>query len=144
MGPWARLFPHGGIGESRLYDNDKKGVSMNRRHLLKFSILGSLALLIKACSKKSTLEPQVSGELGNETTNQAEGKALALLSEEDSTAQALGYKHDASQVKADLKVEKNGTPGSKQTCLNCAFYSKTRRSKGWWKVPVAYKWLCQS
>ena len=83
-----------------------------------------MAFVAKACSKKSALEPKVSGELGNNAESKGDKKTLTLISEEDSTAKALGYKHDASKVQAALKVKKNNTPGSKQNCANCAFYSK--------------------
>lgn len=94
---------------------------VNRRKLIQVVAMGSAAIIIQACTKKSDPEPNVSGELGADKP--VTEKPLELVSETDATAIALGYKHNAAEVDSALKIEKNGTPGAKQSCSNCAFYS---------------------
>lgn len=101
---------------------------VNRRKLIQIAALGSAAYFTQACSKKSDPVPNVSGELGADKA--ADKPATELISESDGTASALGYKHDASTVPASEKVEKNGTPGSQQTCFNCVFYTADGSDRG--------------
>lgn len=96
---------------------------VNRRKLIQFVALGSAAYIAQACSKKTPESPVVTGELGSDTPSKTESKALEFIPETDSTASALGYKHDAKTVPAGEKTEKNGTPGAQQTCKNCVFYT---------------------
>jgi hypothetical protein len=97
-------------------------MSLNRRKLIQIAALGSAAFVIQACTKKSEPEANVSGELGAGQPAAGE-KPLELVPETDATVVALGYKHDAAQVDASLKTEKNGTAGNLQNCANCAFYA---------------------
>lgn len=97
---------------------------INRRQLIQSLALGSAALIIQACTKKSEPEANVSGELGADASATATAnKPLELVSESDATATALGYKHDGSSVPASEKTEKNGIAGANQNCTNCAFYA---------------------
>lgn len=98
---------------------------VNRRRIIQIAALGAAGFIAQACSKKSQPETNVSGELGADASADAAAanKPLELVSESDSTAVALGYKHDASTVPASEKAEKNGTAGAQQNCSNCAFYA---------------------
>jgi hypothetical protein len=44
------------------------------------------------------------------------------LEESDPTAQALGYKHDASTVDTSVYAKRAGDEGAKQFCSNCALF----------------------
>jgi hypothetical protein len=101
---------------------------VNRRKLIQTIALGSAAVIIQACTKKSDEAPAIAGELAPNAD--AAVKALELVSESDATATALGYKHNASAVPAAEKTEKNGTKGDKQNCSNCAFYSALEGVEG--------------
>jgi hypothetical protein len=57
-------------------------------------------------------------------------KKLALIKETDPMAMALRYKHDTSQVPANLKVKRQGVEGKDQTCKNCIHYKKVRDMDG--------------
>lgn len=46
------------------------------------------------------------------------------LSEDDPTAQALGYRHDATSVDVEKFPKRAGDEGAKQFCNNCALYGK--------------------
>lgn len=98
-------------------------MNFNRRQLIQTIALAGTALVIQACSKKSTPEANVSGELGADANNAANTAAPTLVSETDATATALGYKHDGSTIPAAEKPEKNGIAGGNQNCTNCAFYA---------------------
>jgi len=52
------------------------------------------------------------------------------LSEEDATAKAMGYKHDASEVDVSKYPRRAGEAGSKQYCHNCQLY-KAGSEDGW-------------
>lgn len=99
---------------------------VNRRNLIvkiaQGLALGSAAFVIQACSKKADEAPAVTGELGADA-NAAATKPLELVSESDATSTALGYKHNAADVPAAEKIEKNGIKGAAQNCTNCAFYA---------------------
>jgi hypothetical protein len=70
------------------------------------------------------------------------------LSENDPTAQALGYKEDASKVDTTRFPKKAGADGANQKCSNCAQY--TALNGGWGKCnifpqgPVAADGWCNS
>jgi len=44
------------------------------------------------------------------------------ISEDDATAKAMGYKHDASQVDVAKYPRRAGDAGSQQFCHNCQLY----------------------
>ena len=52
------------------------------------------------------------------------------LSQEDATAKAMGYKHDASEVDVSKYPRRAGEAGSKQFCHNCQLY-KAGSEDGW-------------
>ena len=52
------------------------------------------------------------------------------ISEDDTTAKAMGYKHDASQVDVAKYPRRAGDAGSKQFCHNCQLY-KAGSDDGW-------------
>ncbi len=45
------------------------------------------------------------------------------LAEDDPTALALGYKHDASEVDTEAYPKRAGEEGAKQFCSNCQLYA---------------------
>ncbi len=100
---------------------------VNRRKLIQVIAIGSAAFVAQACSKKADPNANVTGELGAEAdaaaTTPAADKPLALVSETDATATALGYKHNAAEIPAAEKTEKNGIAGANQNCKNCAFFA---------------------
>ena len=52
------------------------------------------------------------------------------LSEDDPTAKAMGYLHDATQVDVTKYPRRAGEAGSKQFCSNCQLY-KAGSEDGW-------------
>ena len=55
--------------------------------------------------------------------------AAEKVSEDDPTAVALGYVHDASQVDTAKWTKRVGSDGAKQFCNNCALY--VDQGDGW-------------
>ncbi len=78
--------------------------SISRRQFLRGSCATALAL----------------GGLSVSNTASAED---VKLTEDDATAQALGYKHDASTVDVAKYPKRGGEEGKKQFCDNCALYA---------------------
>jgi hypothetical protein len=52
------------------------------------------------------------------------------LSEDDPTAKAMGYKHDATKVDVEKYPRRAGEAGSKQFCDNCQLY-RPGSEDGW-------------
>jgi len=52
------------------------------------------------------------------------------VSEDDATAKAMGYRHDATQVDVAKYPRRDGEAGSKQFCDNCQLY-KAGSEDGW-------------
>ena len=94
---------------------------MNRRSFIQKTALLPLAAWVVSCSKKEETK-------NNSDMSQADIDKLRqqdqveYVKEGEAIAAALKYKHDASQVPADLRKERAGTPGSEQFCSNCQFY----------------------
>ncbi len=85
--------------------------SISRRQFLRGSCATALAL----------------GGLSVSNAASAEG---VKLTEDDPTAQALGYKHDASTVDVTKYPKRGDEAGKKQLCNNCALYAK--KEEGDW------------
>ncbi len=79
--------------------------SISRRQFLTGSCATALAL----------------GGLSVSAAANAEGVKLA---EDDATAMALGYKHDANDVDVAKYPKRADEAGKKQFCNNCALYAK--------------------
>ncbi len=54
------------------------------------------------------------------------------LTEDDPTAKALGYKHDASSVDVAQFPKRADEAGKKQFCYNCALYDQTAAEGAEW------------
>ncbi len=54
------------------------------------------------------------------------------LTEDDPTATALGYKHDATAVDVTQYAKRAGEAGKKQFCDNCALFDKTAPEGAEW------------
>ena len=52
------------------------------------------------------------------------------VTEDNPTARAMGYKHDATQVDVAKYPRRAGEAGSKQFCYNCQLY-KAGSDEGW-------------
>ena len=57
--------------------------------------------------------------------------AQAKVTEDDPTAVALGYAHDASTVDTGKWPKRAGEEGAKQFCNNCALYQAGGGEEGW-------------
>ena len=57
------------------------------------------------------------------------GVAADKVTEDDPTAVALGYRHDASTVDTTKFTKRAGDAGAKQFCNNCALY--VDQGDGW-------------
>lgn len=57
------------------------------------------------------------------------------VSEDDPTAVALGYKHDASEVDTEAFPKRAGEEGSAQYCYNCALYAGAPDAE-WGPCPI--------
>jgi hypothetical protein len=53
----------------------------------------------------------------------AHAEEAAKVTEDDPTAVALGYKHDAASVDTAAYPKRAGEEGAKQFCSNCALYA---------------------
>ena len=83
-------------------------INIRRRGFLKISSLAAAAFAIASRAGTSLAQPKAQDKKG----------ALPQLDEKDPTAQALGYKHDATKVdKAKFKQYAAG-----QTCANCQLF----------------------
>ncbi|MFK8029078.1 MAG: high-potential iron-sulfur protein [Gammaproteobacteria bacterium] len=78
---------------------------ISRRQFLRGSCASALAL----------------GGLSVSTAANAEG---AKLTEDDPTAMALGYKHDATTVDVEKHPKRAGDAGKDQFCKNCVLFGK--------------------
>ncbi len=58
--------------------------------------------------------------------------AAEKLSEDDQTAQAFGYKHDASAVDLEKFPRAKDTAGVTQTCKNCALFQNAASPDAEW------------
>jgi len=67
------------------------------------------------------------GGLSMSGTASAEG---VKLTEDDATAKALGYKHDATTVDVVKYPKRGDEAGKKQFCNNCALFAK--KEEGDW------------
>ncbi len=83
-------------------------ISIGRRGFLKLSSLAVAGFVMASRAGTSLAQPKAQDKKG----------ALPQLDEKDPTAQALGYKHDAS--KADKAKFKQYAAG--QTCANCQLF----------------------
>ena len=83
-------------------------ISIRRRGFLKISSLAAAAFAIASRAGTSLAQPKAQDKKG----------ALPQLDENDPTAQALGYKHDA--IKVDKKKFAQYQAG--QTCSNCQLF----------------------
>ena len=83
-------------------------ISIRRRGFLKISSLAAGAFAIASRAGTSLAQPKAQDKKG----------ALPQVDENDPTAQALGYKHDATKV--DKKKFAQHQAG--QTCSNCQLY----------------------
>ena len=87
--------------------------SISRRQFLRGSCATALAL----------------GGLSVTGAARAEGDKI---SEDDPTAKALGYKHDASAVDVTAYPKRAGEAGAKQFCNNCALWDKAAPADAEW------------
>ena len=83
-------------------------INIRRRGFLKISSLAIAAFAIASRAGTSLAQPKAQDKKG----------ALPQLDEKDPTAQALGYKHDATKV--DKKKFAQHQAG--QTCSNCKLF----------------------
>ncbi len=83
-------------------------INIRRRGFLKISSLAAAAFALASRAGSSLAQPKAQDKKG----------ALPQLDEKDPTAQALGYKHDASKIdKAKFKQY-----AADQTCANCQLF----------------------
>lgn len=87
--------------------------SISRRQFLRGSCATALALGGLSAARVAQAEP---------------GK----LTEDDPTAKALGYKHDASTVDVKAFPKRAGEEGMKQFCSNCALWDKAAAEGAEW------------
>lgn len=87
---------------------------VNRRELLKHTIAG-----VAATIPLSALLMSKHGYAQN----------LPPLDESDSTAQTLGYVHDATQADTAKFPKRAGAEGAEQFCKNCQLYTGTEGSE---------------
>ncbi len=99
----------------------KNGISIRRRGFLKISSLAVAAFALASRAGTSLAQPKAQDKKG----------ALPQLDEKDPTAQALGYKHDAS--KADKAKFKQYAAG--QTCANCQLF-QGKPTDAWAPCPI--------
>ncbi len=111
--------------------------NLQRRQWLKKALLMVAALpfaggIISACTKGGEALPEGQSE----------------VSESDPTAQALGYKADASAVDVTKFPKKAEADGATQTCANCAQYTAANGTWGKCNIfpqgVVAAKGWCNS
>ena len=89
--------------------------------------------------------------LGGLSVSNAVHADAEKITEDDPTAKALGYKHDASAVDVEKFPKRAGEAGKKQFCDNCALYDKTAGADAQWAPcslfqnrPVAAKGWCNA
>lgn len=89
-------------------------MGISRRKFLQVNLL-SIFIIHAIAVKNSKLLP-----LSLNTANAKDNHKF--ISIEDPVAKALSYSEDSKKVNPALKIEKDGTAGSKQFCSNCKLY----------------------
>lgn len=100
-----------------------------RRELIASSLFGATAVAAStliACTKNKESDTATKVD----SPKNEEPKELEFVSESENMAKTLNYSADASDVAAELRIDKGNVKGTDQFCTNCQFYTKKDDSSG--------------